>query len=178
MLLKPKSPDLILFRSYHNHILSLESLLISVVTRCPSSSPVVPRRPRPSTAVFRYFPPSPSRHQPSPTTPGRSTKAPAVPYTKLSHIVGLIVLHNDGRPASSRTRTDCIVTSLLVRGSWQFPRRALPGPWTVANTGKQFIKMLLESPSMSLLRTKTPEQKGSTASPESLTDLAARAQNK
>ena len=30
---------------------------------------------------------------------------------------------------------DCIVPSHPVRGSWQSPRRALLGPWTVANTG-------------------------------------------
>ena len=31
---------------------------------------------------------------------------------------------------------DCIVPSCPVRGSWQSPRRALPGPWTVENTAQ------------------------------------------
>jgi len=81
---------------------------------CPTSKTEGPGRRtlcRPSVpAVFR-------RHLPSSTTPGRLTKAPAVPCLKLSHIVGLVVLHNGGRPASSRTRTDYIVPYRLVGGS-------------------------------------------------------------
>jgi len=73
-------------------------------------------RPPSSSGVFRCFPPP-----------------PAVLYLKLSRIVKLVV-HNDGRPGSSRTRADYLVPSRLVRGSWQSPRRALPGPWTVENT--------------------------------------------
>jgi len=48
---------------------------------------------------------------------------------KLSYIVGLVALHNDSRPASSPTRTDYLMPSRLIRGAWQSPRRALPGPW-------------------------------------------------
>ena len=44
---------------------------------------------------------------------------------------------SSSRPGNSRTRTDYILPSrLLVRGSWQSPRRALRGPRTAENTGK------------------------------------------
>ena len=47
-------------------------------------------------------------------------------------------LTSQGPPSSIRTGVDCIVPSRPVRGSWQSLRRALPGPWTVANTGCDF----------------------------------------
>ena len=53
----------------------------------------------------------------------------------MSQIVGLVVLPNDGRPGNLRTRTNGILSSRLVPGSWQSPRRALRGPRTTENTG-------------------------------------------
>jgi len=75
----------------------------------------------------------------SPTIPTVPRHAPllallAALHLKLSCLMKLIVLHNDGRPAGSQAKMDCIVVSGLVRVSWQFPRWALQGPWTVANT--------------------------------------------
>ena len=58
----------------------------------------------------------------------------------MSQIVGLVVLPNDGRPGNSRTRTDGILSSRLVPGSWQSPRRALRGPRTTANTAEEFVR--------------------------------------
>ena len=72
---------------------------------------------------------------PSPAVPCRPLPSPSVPYLKLAQTVGLLVLTNDGRPGSSRTRTDDILPSRLVRGSWQSRRRALRGPRTAENTG-------------------------------------------
>ena len=91
---------------------------------------VVPHRPPPSrlSSVVLHRPPSPS------AVFRRPSSLPAFLYPKLSHIVGLVVLYNDGRPASSRTGADCLVPSRLVWGSWKSPRRARPGPWTVSNT--------------------------------------------
>jgi len=48
--------------------------------------------------------------------------------------VVFVVLPNDDRPGISRRRTDHILPSRLVPGSWQSPRRALRGPQTVENT--------------------------------------------
>ena len=57
----------------------------------------------------------------------------------MSQIVGFVVLHNDGRPGNSRTRTDGILSSRLVPGSWKSPRRALRGPRTAENTARNFV---------------------------------------
>ena len=76
-------------------------------------------------------PPSPAvthHHLSSPAVFGCFPPSSAVLRLKLSHIVGLVILHNDGRPASSRTRADCLVPSRLVGGSWQSPRRPYRGP--------------------------------------------------
>ena len=117
----------------------------------PLPSPAVPRRLPPFSVVFRCFPPSPAvpcrplpspavpcRPLPSPAVPAvprRPPPSPAVPYQNMSQIVGLAVLPNDGRPGDSRTRTDGILSSRPVPGSWQSPRRALRGPRTTENTG-------------------------------------------
>ena len=111
--------------------------LFSAVLRCPLPSPAVPYRPPPSPTIPRRPLPSPAvpyHPLPSPavlyhpwsssTTPGRPLPPPAVPYQNMSQIVGLVVLPNDGRPGNSRTRTDGILLSRLVLGSWQSP----PGP--------------------------------------------------
>ena len=90
----------------------------SAVPRRPPPSPTVPHRPPPSSAVL---------HHPRPS--------PTVPYHNMSQIVGLVIPPNDGRPGNSRTRTDGILSSSLVPGSWQSPRRALRGPRTAENTG-------------------------------------------
>ena len=65
----------------------------------------------------------------SPVVPRSLPLFSAAPYLKLSHIVRVIVLHNEGPPASSRTRMDCLVLSRLVWGSRQSesPRRAFRG---------------------------------------------------
>ena len=90
----------------------------------PPPSPTVPCRLPPFSVVFPLFSAVSCRPPPSPT----------VPYRNMSRIVGLVVLPNDGRPENSRTRTDGILSSRLVPGSWQSPRRALRGPRTAANT--------------------------------------------
>ena len=53
------------------------------------------------------------------------------------------VLPNDGRPGNSRMRTDGILSSRPVPGSWQSPRRALRGPRTAENTGRDLSSPLL-----------------------------------
>ncbi|RPB05595.1 hypothetical protein L873DRAFT_519026 [Choiromyces venosus 120613-1] len=72
--------------------------------------------------------------RPSPTVPHSPLPSHLVPYPRLFYIVGPVVLLNDGRSESSKTRTDHILPSLLVRGSWQLLCRSLQGPWTVENT--------------------------------------------
>ena len=101
------------------------------------SSPAVPRRPPPSSAVFCCFPLFSAvfrRRLPSPAVLHHPRLSPTVPYKNMSQTVGLVVLPNDGRPGYSRTRTDGILSSRLVPGSWQSPRRALRGPRTTENT--------------------------------------------
>ena len=74
---------------------------------------------------------------------------PAVPPQKLSQVVGLVVLANDGRPGNSRTRTDCILPSHLVRGVLAVPPA---GPYggpgrlrTLAGNGREdIVRMLLD----------------------------------
>ena len=104
----------------------------------PPPSPAVLCRPPPSSAVFRCFPLFSAvfrRPPPSPAVLHHPRPSPTVPYQNMSQIVGLVVLPNDGRPGNSRTRTDGILSSRLVPGSWQSPRRALQGPRTTENTG-------------------------------------------
>jgi len=52
----------------------------------------------------------------------------------MSQVVGLFVLANNGRPGNSRTRTDYILPSYLVRGSFKSTYQVLQGPWTAENT--------------------------------------------
>jgi len=69
-----------------------------------------------------------------PHHPPPSPTVPHVPLRQLlSYIVGPAILNNDGRPEISRTRTDRLLLSRPVQGSWQSPRRAPPGPRTVEN---------------------------------------------
>ena len=70
------------------------------------SSPAVPCHPPPSSAVLRCFP--------FPVVFRRPLPSPTVPYQNMSQIVGLVVLPNDGCLGNSRTRTDGILSSLLV----------------------------------------------------------------
>ena len=100
----------------------------------PPPSPVVPGRPNHPHRPLQS-PTVPHRPPPSPTVPCRPLPSPSVPYLKLAQTVGLLVLNNDGRPGSSRTRTADILPSRLVRGSWQSHRRALRRPRTAENTG-------------------------------------------
>ena len=97
-------------------------------------SPTVPGRPHPSPAVLN----SP---RPSSPIPGRPDSSPAVPSrpsplscTNMSHPVGPAVLPKDGRPALRVDGTDYSQPSRPVRGCWQSPREAPPGPRTVGNT--------------------------------------------
>jgi len=52
----------------------------------------------------------------------------------MSYLAGPAVRNKDGRPEVSRTGVDRILPSRPVQCSWQSPRRALRGPWTVENT--------------------------------------------
>ena len=81
------------------------------------SSPAVPRRPPPSSAFFRRFPLFSAvacRPPPSPAVLHHPLPSPITPYKNMSQIVGLVVLPNDGRPGSSRTRTDGNLSSRPV----------------------------------------------------------------
>ena len=80
-----------------------------------------------------------------PRRPRRSYVVTCRTWQKLSQVVGLVVLANDGRPGNSRTRTDYILPSPLVRGSWQSPHRALRGPRTAENTERECYMMEMAS---------------------------------
>ena len=112
----------------------------------PPPSPAVPCRPPPSppsSAVFHCFPcfplfsAIPCRHLPSPNLhchPRHPRPSSTVPYRNMSQMVGLALLPDHCRPGNSRMRTDYVLPSLPVPGSWQSPRRALGGPRMAANT--------------------------------------------
>ena len=103
---------------------------VRVKDRPPQFSPplAIPHRPPLSSAVYSFLPLfSVVFHRPMPS--------PTVLHQKMSQIVGLVVLPNDGGPENSRTRTDHVLPSRLVPGSWKFPCRALQGPRTAENTG-------------------------------------------
>ena len=87
----------------------------------------------------------------------RPPPSPIAPYANLSRIVGPAVLSNEGRSEDSRTRTDRILSSRPVQGSWQSPYGALRGPRTVENTGNSNIKPIQAIVKVGRMNTRSAE---------------------
>ena len=116
------------------HHRTYQSCIMKHHSHRPRPSPVVPHRPHPYPAVpYRPRPssPLPCRPPPSPTVPHSPY---LLPSTNMSHPVGPAVLPKDGSPPLRAPRTDYSQPSRPVRGSWQTPTGAPPGPRTPANT--------------------------------------------